>query len=258
VKLLVDLGNSRMKWAWLEGGALRDPDAAAHDGGAEAPLAALRGSARRVDEILVASVAAPALTAAVADGLAAALQAPARRIETSPVACGVRNGYRTPGQLGVDRWLGIVAAHVRYRQALCVVDAGTALTVDAVTGSGEHLGGFIVPGAALMRRTLLAETGRLAAAAGVDEREIFGQGFWGRDTTGCIALGAGQALAGLVERSLEELARVEGARPLVVLTGGGATGVRASLGEHALLHPLLVLEGMAAVSSALDRPPSPA
>jgi type III pantothenate kinase len=257
VKLLVDLGNSRMKWAWLEAGTLTAPAAAAHGGRPDAPLAALRATARRVDEILLASVVSPALTAAVADGLAATLQAPARRIETTRVACGVRNGYRTPGQLGVDRWLGIVAAHVRYRRALCVVDAGTAVTVDAVTSSGEHLGGFIVPGAALMRRALLLETGRLADAASV-EGEMPGDEVWGRDTSNCIALGAGQALAGLVERSIHALAQAGGAPPLVVLTGGGATGVRSSLGPEVLLHPLLVLEGLAAVGVVPDRPPASA
>ena len=63
----------------------------------------------------------------------------------------VINGYSTFEQLGADRWAAIVGAWQLRRRALCVVDAGTAVTIDLVAASGRHQGGVIVPGLDLMR-----------------------------------------------------------------------------------------------------------
>lgn len=77
---------------------------------------------------------------------------------TQTQQCGVRNGYRKPQQLGVDRWLAMLAAfHLPQRatgQSLCVVDCGTALTLDVLDATGRHLGGYIAPGLTAMREML--------------------------------------------------------------------------------------------------------
>ena len=64
-------------------------------------------------------------------------------------ACGLRNGYRDPAQLGVDRWLAMCAAWQQFPGSLCVVDAGTAVTIDVVAADGAHSGGLILPGVCL-------------------------------------------------------------------------------------------------------------
>ena len=81
---------------------------------------------------------------------------------STDTAAGVRNGYSNPAQLGVDRWLAVIGAFHRHRDACCVVDAGTALTIDGVDATGQHLGGFIVPGPRLMVESLLTGTSDLA------------------------------------------------------------------------------------------------
>jgi len=250
VKLLVDLGNTRLKWVWLERGELREPHAIAHVGSPEAPLATLASATHRPTAILLASVADPALTAGIADRLGAQFGIAPQRVNTEREALGVRNGYRDHTQLGVDRWLAIVAAFARYRQALCVVDAGTAVTLDAVSGDGAHLGGFIVPGAGLMRASLLRDTGRLAAAVADDpEGEAAVAPHWGRDTASCIRLGALHAIGGLIGHSLRKLGE-RGEHPLLVLTGGGSEAIRGELPVEALQRPLLVLEGLAAIAQS--------
>jgi type III pantothenate kinase len=245
MKLLVDLGNSRLKWAWLEDGALRDPGAAPHDQASASVTAALEQDGRRPEEIVMAGVASAALTNAIAARLSGAFRAPVRTIVTGRAACGVRNGYRDPAQLGVDRWLALIAAWARYRQALCVVDAGTAITIDALAGDGGHLGGYIVPGPELMRASLLCGTGRLAAAVAGPTEPTGDPPAFGRDTEACIRLGARRGIAALVESSLALLAG-NGARPLLVVTGGGADALAEGLPVNARVHPLLVLEGLAA------------
>lgn len=255
MKLLLDLGNTRLKWAWLEAGSLRDPGAELQQGRAAATvLAPLLRAGIRPDGIELSSVAAPERARELATLLLDAFEVPVRMAETAAVAAGVRNGYRDPRQLGVDRWLAVVAAYTRYRQALCVVDAGTALTVDAVAADGSHLGGLILPGPALMRSALLRDTGGLesavesavrkrAAAAGPTEKSDV----WGRDTASGIRLAAVQAAADLVEGSLRRMAAT-GESPQLVLTGGDAAALQAALSIPAHVHPLLVLEGLAATT----------
>lgn len=257
MKLLVDIGNTRVKWAWLGGdGELRDAAGLAHGGGVPTGWPGIVLGGRQPDAVFTASVTAPGLAAALLGPLV-----PAGVVLDQAVvereAAGVRNGYADPRQLGVDRWLAVLAARARYPTAVCVVDAGTAVTVDAVDASGQHLGGFIVPGADLMRRTLLERTGgiaaaaRLAGAAGPAPAAGSGTasppwpGPWGRDTDACIRRGARLALACLVRGCMEALAPPGGEPAALVLTGGDAAELRGALDRPADLRPNLVLEGLA-------------
>jgi len=256
VKLLVDIGNTRVKWAWLDaGGALRDPGGLAHGGTVPQGWPGVVLGGRRPEAVLAASVAAPALAAALLGPLAPA-GVPLEQATVEREAAGVRNGYADPRQLGVDRWLAVLAARARHPTAVCVVDAGTAVTVDAVDAAGQHLGGFIVPGAGLMRRALLERTGGIAAAAGLaggaggagpgaPAATAPGDGPWGRDTDACIDRGARLALACLVRGCMEALAPPGRAPATLVLTGGDAAALRAALDQPAELRPHLVLEGLA-------------
>lgn len=74
---------------------------------------------------------------------------------------GVHNAYQNPGALGVDRWLAMLAAYQSCQAAVCVVDCGSALTVDLVADDGTHEGGFIVPGLHLMKLSLGSNTADL-------------------------------------------------------------------------------------------------
>jgi type III pantothenate kinase len=77
---------------------------------------------------------------------------------TSRVLAGVECAYADEKKLGVDRWLAVVAAYQHYQSPVCVVDCGSALTIDMVNSAGRHLGGYILPGLNMSVRALLGQT----------------------------------------------------------------------------------------------------
>jgi type III pantothenate kinase len=156
-------------------------------------------------------------------------------------------GYAEPWRLGVDRFVAAVGAHRLFPGvAVCVVGAGTALTIDLVGPDGRHRGGAIVPSPELMVETLLSRT------QGIRRRAQGGTGgrarLFGHSTREAIVQGARYAAAALVDRAVEEARPLLGRRPLVVLTGGGAAAVRPLLHSACVGVPDLVLRGLAALA----------
>jgi type III pantothenate kinase len=162
---------------------------------------------------------------------------------TSAVAyqCGVRNYYADPAQLGSDRWAALIAAWQMERQGCLVVDAGTAMTVDALSDTGEFLGGIITPGLDLMRTTLTGNTGVL--------HEDNGEFCDYPDSTGdAIYSGAMHAMAGSIERMAALLANTLGHTPVCILSGGGAQQLKPRLNVPVKAIENLVLEGLFAIA----------
>jgi type III pantothenate kinase len=247
MKLLLDVGNSRIKWAWLVGEVLEDPGDAPLRVDADVGFpAAIHAAGRHPEEILIASVAGPIRTRSIADALGHHFHVPVRVAESERHAVGVRNGYLDPGRLGVDRWLAMLAAYARYRTAVCVVDAGTAMTIDAVAADGSHQGGLIVPGLTLMRAALIRDTGDIESAIAAQPPQTGDEaGFWGRETATCIHRGATNALTGLVTSCVDALREGGTVDVVLVLTGGDAPSLLGRLTRRAEMRPLLVLEGLA-------------
>src|SRR6202034_3800599 len=93
------------------------------------------------------------------------LKAEVEFITAAPEFNGLTNGYLDPSLLGADRWLALIGAWTKASGALCVVDAGTAVKVDAVDAKGQHLGGLIAPGIHMMREALMNKTSDIAKEA---------------------------------------------------------------------------------------------
>lgn len=234
-RLLLDAGNSSLKWAVVEAGKWRAQGRCDY-----AELADLGPHLTHDTACFVASVTRPAHASALAAWLQAAGIEPAW-LRAEAAFAGLRNGYHNPQQLGVDRWMGLIAAWQRAREAVLVVSAGTAMTIDAVSAEGEFLGGLIVPGAALMRQALLQGT------AGVGEIAGHCQAF-PRDTADAVESGIVAALCGAVRQQHGLLAERVDKPPRVLLTGGDAGLLLPHLGlplEHV---PALVLEGIDCVA----------
>src|SRR5690606_40875698 len=134
--------------------------------------------------------------------------------------------------------LALLAAVERHGRPLCLVGFGTAVTVDAVDAGGHHLGGFIVPGMALMARALAGGTqlrpGITAAADAL-----------GRSTDECIANGALAAVAALADRMFLRLRAAHGDVLRCVVTGGAASSVIPVLETPVVHDPDLVVAGLA-------------
>jgi type III pantothenate kinase len=246
--LIVDVGNTRIKWARLEGERLARGRAAVHSKWGVADYARLFASARRPERVVAASVAGARVNSALASA-ARRCGAAVHFLSTPRRAGGVTVGYVEPWRLGVDRFAAAVGAHALFPSLpLCVVGVGTAMTVDLVGADGRHRGGVIVPGPELMVATLLGQTHgiRRRARGGA----LGGKGIFARSTRDAIERGARYAAAALIDRAVEEASVLVAREPLVVLTGGGAPALRALLRSSAVGVPDLVLRGLAVLARA--------
>jgi type III pantothenate kinase len=240
--LLLDAGNTRVKWALSERGVLSRTGATAHgDAGWVDALAVGWSAVARPASIWFASVAAPGVTERLRAALDSAFgDVPLHVVRTAAELGGVRNGYEQPERLGVDRLLALAGAQSAGLAPAIVVGVGTAATIDALA-DGEHRGGLILPSPDAMQAALVAATqvrpghaGRIVAFA--------------RSTEDALASGAWIALAASVERSAATLASELGAEPAIVLHGGGADALARVLARPLVLREHLVLEGLAAVA----------
>jgi type III pantothenate kinase len=267
--LLVDIGNSRIKWARLGGGRLGPRRAAAHLGwsvgdyrrrllgvarrgerAGRGARAAGGARARGIGQVLVSSVAGPKVNRALA-AAAHLAGARVRFVRTPRRGGGVTVGYAEPWRLGVDRFVAAVGAHALFaRVPVCVVGVGTAMTIDLVGADGRHRGGVIIPGPALMVETLLDRTQGIRRRARGGTAVVAGRSLFGRSTRAGIVQGARYAAAATIDQAVEQAQALVGRLPLVVLTGGGAPAVRGLLRCRWVLVPDLVLRGLAVLSGS--------
>lgn len=244
--LLVDIGNTRIKWAHLRDARIGRCHAAVHSGWTAGDYGRrLFGGRRGAGQMLVASVAGPEVNRALA-AAARRLGVALSFVTVPESAGGVGVGYAEPWRLGVDRFVAMVGAHELLPSVpVCVVGVGTAMTIDLVDGGGRHRGGVIVPAPGLMVDSLLTRTHgirRRARGGGLGARGLFG-----RSTRDALIQGSRYAAAALIDRAVDEAARMLERRPLVVLTGGEAATVRSLVESPCLGVPNLVLRGLAAL-----------
>ena len=236
--LLIDVGNTAIKWRLANAEGLLDARGSVSDVSSlckaiEAENWGMAG---------LASVASDAAEAELIASLTANGATAVHRATAQSTCLSLVSSYAEPERMGVDRWLAMLAANVHSEGALCVIDAGTAVTVDLVSAEGKHEGGYILPGADLMRRALSSETDRIHV--GALETPRIGPG---NTTKACVTAGSWRAVVGAVESTM---AAYPGHRPL--LTGGSAGTLR-EFGLVATHNPDLVMEGLRLwLSQALD------
>ena len=243
--LLVDIGNSRVKWARLDGSALGEQRAADHTAWSPSDWRAVLLADGGVQRVVAASVAGGASLAALDAAVRTATGRGIERVTTQRAAAGVVNGYADPSLLGVDRWLAAIGAYRRARGPCAVADIGTAATFDVVDGEGRHRGGYIVPGPRLMVGSLLRNTSDLESFhAGSPPG---GSAGFADNTRDAIERGCRLALAAWVERCAADAARLIGVRPQVFVTGGAGAELLPDLRIEVEQAPDLVLQGLAEV-----------
>lgn len=245
--LVIDAGNTRIKWARADGVHLEAARAAQHSGWSGADYAQrLLRPAQSVEAILVSSVAGPAVRRALR-AVARRAKVGIRFLEVPARGAGITVGYREPWRLGVDRFAALVGAHQLFAGIpVCVAGVGTAMTFDLLGRDGRHFGGVIIPSPALMVDTLLERTYGIRRRA--QGGSVKAAGPFGRSTRDAISQGARYAAAAAIDRLADEGTALAGRKPLVVLTGGGAQGVRPLLRSHCVRVPDLVLRGLAVLA----------
>jgi len=236
-RLLVDIGNSRIKWVWAKGGELL-PESAGQGGFPDLERACRPAVASRPAEVLMASVAGADRARQVAELCTVRWEVTPRILHSRAQQGGVRNAYREPETLGVDRWLAIVGAVTLHGKPVIVWDLGTATTLDAVDADGRHLGGWILPGPGTMLDALVRKT-KLKVP-----EELAGAMEPGCDTAECISRGVLAAQAGALQQFIKFVGARLGENSPLVVTGGAAPAMVQRTGIECVLDPLLVFRGM--------------
>ena len=238
--LLVDVGNTRIKWARVGSGSLTGHgEASWRERGLEATVAAEWLAVPRPRRVVASSVLDDEPRQALSAWVRERWRRDIEFVSSLAAACGVTNAYPEPARLGVDRFAALVAAHAAGRRACCVVDAGTAVTIDALAADGRHLGGLIAPGVATMRRSLLSDTRGIRVVEG-DQRILLA-----RETGAAVAAGTAYAVVTLVDRIVYEMQVELSEAVTCVMTGGDAPLLRPLLSVSSEWHPDLVLRGVA-------------
>jgi type III pantothenate kinase len=289
--LLLDVGNSRLKWAVLRQRYRRRQDFAAQG---VVDLQALRSSAAAWSRLFKAAGTPDLIYACNVAGalMERQIRAAVRRAglsaphfaRTCAAAAGVRNGYREPWRLGADRWVGLIGArHEHPGKDLCLVGLGTAMTIDLLAASGRHFGGSLVPGPRLMIESLLVNTaGIRRRAGGWGVASSFDLAFgpvqapsvrhgnaarlrspakptqvpalFARDTHAGLLAGARHACAALIEHAMSQARSQLGRRPRLILAGGAAEAITPLLHSHYWREDDLVLRGLAVLAADARTP----
>lgn len=250
--LLIDAGNTRVKWAVVPA-AERDPGALGRwtaSGSVEhAQVGQLVNVWRsyHIVRVVLSNVAGAAMRAELEQALAATLglhPVPLEWFVSVPELAGVRNGYRDPLQLGCDRFASVIGAHALFPcRPLVVATCGTATTVDALTADGVFVGGMILPGLGLMAQSLAKNTAQLPqVAAGLDVSEPFANNTDAAIASGCIA-----AQVGAIERAVAAHVQRQGGEVPCILSGGAAALIAPHLALPCRQIDNLVLIGLHAV-----------
>ena len=241
MRLLLDRGNSRLKWAltsgedWLSG-VVDDVSEIPGDGVPQ--------------RVLVSCVAGEAMTSKLREQIRQKWSLAPELVTVQSEACGVTNCYSDCSQMGVDRWLAAIAAHTHYPQGALVIDAGTALTIDTIDASGRMLGGAIFPGPGLM----LSALRQGAADIDIADLHLFDTDSGIEDSTDkAVAAGVAQGFLGAVDRLVSVYRSRLPVDAVVLVTGGWAKPVLANSNQAMIHESDLVLKGLAVIANSGDK-----
>ena len=234
MNLQIDIGNTFLKWRVVVG------ERVVKRGGHATELEACLADFtlwQELEAVAMASVASPECDARLLTTIKL------NRPDITPFVAttqaffnGVSCAYERPLQMGVDRWLAMIAGYLKCRSSCIVVDCGSAITVDIVNAFGVHEGGYIVPGVRLMKASLAVGTKKVL----FDDLSESGL-MRGRNTAECVGRGVNYITFSLIEQLKREMLQKDIAHLFV--TGGDADLI-ASLCDGVEVMPDMVLDGL--------------
>lgn len=239
--LLIDVGNSRIKWAVEDdqGLHLGMPFDQALESLQEA-LEATWGDLTQPEAIALSNVAGAVVESLIIAWIRKAWQLEVFIAKTQVEAGSIINGYREPQALGVDRWLGLLGLQSVTSLPAMIVDCGTAITIDILDPLGRHQGGYIAPGLQTMQAALTGNTHALQSFHLPATVNASPQ----RETSKGMAAGCLLAAVGLIEGVYhQESQRADG--PLsMILIGGDADRIAPHLKAPFHIDQTLILRGL--------------
>ena len=247
--LALDVGNTRLKWAQYEtplrGAKLLDQGAVFLENIDKLAEGDWRGMPEP-SAILGCIVAGDAIKRRLADQMENWDALP-RWVVSSSQEAGLTNGYDHPARLGSDRWVAMIGAYHRLlargiRKPCLVVMVGTAVTVEAIDRDGKFLGGIILPGHGIMLRALESGTAGLHVPTG-EVRDF------PTNTSDALTSGGTFAIAGAVQRMVDNITRHCGEKPECVMTGGAGWKVAPNMSAKFELVEGLIFDGLLEIAS---------
>lgn len=237
--LLVDVGNTRVKWLLWTNGQVVQRGHLVHKGVQRDQLAEQLWSALKPPQrVVIANVAGPEMAVALTGWITAAWSIQTRFVTCEAAGFGIRNAYAVPQQMGIDRWVAMIGAWNRLHQACCIIDCGTAITIDALSATGLHLGGVIFPGIRLMRESLYRDTSQIP-------EDHDGQAvLLGKSTRDCVWGGTVYAVAAAIDGIVAQMSEVLEGKVYCILTGGDAETLLPYLRGQYQLEPDIIFHGL--------------
>ena len=239
--LLVDVGNTAIKWGFCKAGELVTTDRFVHRNSSLGEQLTRNWTALQPpDEVFIANVAGEPLAEALSAWTQQQWSLTPRFASTTDTACGVTNAYSIAADLGVDRWAALIGAHHHFRDAVCIVDCGTAITVDVLTANGHHQGGLILPGVELLKQVLQNDTAGVRSATEMQVANLLAN-----NTGEGVHSGAVYMAVAAIDRIINDVAAMQDQVFEVVITGGDAATMLPLLARSVHHDPALVLKGLA-------------
>ena len=242
--LLLDAGNTAIKWGVCRDGKLTMTNGFRHrDGDFRSAARAAWGELPAPASVHVANVGGEGLGRLIAEWTQRRWGISPVFIHATATAGAVVNAYANPASLGVDRWAALVGAWHQGVMPVCIVDCGSAITVDLLEKDGRHRGGLILPGIEMLKSVLVDSTANIQGAAPVPGVPLFA-----RNTADAVTGGAVYLAAAALDRIIADMAAATGQVQDVLLSGGDAGRILPLLSVTARHDPDLVLKGLAALS----------
>jgi len=239
--LLVDIGNSQIKWTTIQSKVLAESQNFARPKtGIKVALNKVWKSLEGIEAIFVSNVAGEKIATQLSEWTEKQWQLKPVFVQSEKRRFGVTNAYDQPETLGVDRWLAIVAGRQHAREATCIIDCGTAITVDIVTEKGQHQGGLIVPGLSLMKQMLTDNTDALSNVTQESEFNLLAT-----NTHSAIQAGTLYMVSATLENLITDLQLNFKNEIRFLITGGDAEELIPLLPQPLIHEPDLVLKGLA-------------
>lgn len=250
--LLVDAGNTRLKWNIMspDTGELCNSTQSYQWPEIKAPAFFNEKWRHNADitGVMVSNVVGPKFAKALKDWVLANWLITAEFVVTTKSVFGVTCGYTNPSQLGVDRWVSMLAAKALLPNgAVCVIDCGTAVTIDTISAQGKHMGGLIAPGLDIMRDGLIKNIKGMSAHSMKPKVSLFG-----KDTQSGVDSGSVYAVVATIDRIADEIRKRIPSRVKFILTGGTASLIKPLLRGKYQHEPDLVLLGLGRIAGAFS------
>ena len=240
--LTIDIGNTSVKWAVWNDARIVQTGSCEYSKQQPENVFVMWNDIRAENRVMVSCVAGEPVEHALSNWMQQHWSIVPEFLRSTAKRGDVINAYADPGQYGVDRWAALLGAHALYHDPVCIIDAGTAITVDLLDASGVHHGGRILPGLHMMREALLK------GAAGIHQADGEPVAF-ANNTADAVSSGTLHMLQAALIEVCSSAGQCLGNNMKIIIAGGMSEQILSLPGMPGmLLEPDLVLIGVHAAA----------